>query len=221
MLASDADTRSRRRRSPRLVWTGLRPRLALPVLFASAALFGASIAAVAFVGFWQRADSHRQNAESALLALRRQLTLFHADNVRLTGKSAALASDLAAARAQLAAAARELATTRRRLATDASQAAAKRVALLRRNQALLAQTARLEQNANTLVADAATVAGPAMRLGNDLASLDSYLSQTATTSLDPAFLRAQLSYLKRVAATIPTRAASLTSDAQRLRSERG
>jgi hypothetical protein len=158
----------------------LRPpaRLATPVLVVAALLFGVGVGAAVFATLWQQQASHRQAAEQALASSRAQTRLLGGQIVQL----------------------HRVLTRSQRDALAASRAVARGktiVADLAYNaQPLLASAGSLQQQATSLTQRARSLDGLIGSLDNDLASLNSYVTGATNTNLDPAFLKAQLAYLK-------------------------
>ena len=72
----------------------------------------------------------------------------------------------------------------------------------------------LQQQSDALGSGASTVTGVAGRLDSALSSLADYLARTDGPSLDPAYLKAQLAYLKPAVAEVRSGAGSLGQQAQ-------
>jgi len=170
-------------------WTG---RLAPPVLLLAALLFGAGIAAVVFVGFWKRADTNRQATQSRLALANRQLASVADARGTLEARNRALQRALASSQAQIEALTATSATRAHSVAVLRRQATALRAQVAAAAQQVSAVRSQLGQAS----AAASTVSVPAGKLASALASLADYLARTDATSVDPAFLRAQLAYLQ-------------------------
>jgi hypothetical protein len=178
----------------RLHWNGL-DRLRLPVLVASAALFGAAAAAAVLVTFWDRESGRRVAVETKLAASQK-----HAK--ALTGENAWLRRRLA----------RSLATSAE-LERSAARLRAAAQSLLRPNAALVASASRLRGQGGSLEGQAAAVSKLADTLGSSLVAVLDYVSNTSLASLDPGYLQAQLNYLKPAVAKVRSAADALGADA--------
>ena len=190
-------SRSSELRVPR--WSAVRLRLparwATPVLTVSALLCGLAIGSAVFAMLWQRETTDRRSAEQAL-AQERAL-------------SQARAADVARLR-------RELLSTRRAVAV-ASRTAAARKSLIadldRSASGLLAASGPLQDEATSITSRAGSLSALIRTLDNDLASLSRYVSGTDAATIDPAFLQAQLAYLKPSLSKVEAAAAGLSGQA--------
>ena len=168
----------------RVPGAGLRDRLRLPaglatpVLVVSALLFGAGVGSAVFASLWQSETSARQTAEQALAQER--------------GHSATLAGQIERLRTSL--------HTSRRTAAAAARTAADRKSLIagldRSAGSLLTASTPLQDQAAAITDRSRSLSSLIRTLDNDLASLSRYVSGASSSNLDPAFLQAQLDYLK-------------------------
>ena len=170
-------------------------RLGTPVLVVAAALFGAAVSATVLVGFWSTESKGKRAVEARLAA-----TSAHA--TALAQANATLRRRLAASRA---------ATVRLEQAGVRLRTAAQ--ALLRENAALTASAGRLHARGTALEGRASSVSKLADTLGTDLLSVLSYITNTDAASLDPAYLKAQLDYLKPAVTNVRSAAQALGGDA--------
>jgi chromosome segregation ATPase len=148
------------------------------VLVVSALLFGAGIGSAVFAALWQDEASSRRTAEQALAQE-------HATASSLAAEIRRLRSGLHASQ-RTAAAAAQTAATRKSLIADLDRSAG---SLLASSRPLADQAASITDRSRSLSALIRT-------LDNDLASLSRYVSGADSSTLDPAFLKAQLGYLK-------------------------
>jgi hypothetical protein len=151
-------------------------RLATPVLVIAALLAGAGAGSAAFATLWQREASGRQTAEQALGASR--------------NRASALGAQVAVLRRQLGASRRSAAAAGRAVAKENAVVAG----LAANARPLVSSAATLESKAGTLTRRAAALSSLLATLDKDLAGLARYVGDASGT-LDPAFLKAQLSYL--------------------------
>jgi prefoldin subunit 5 len=180
-------------------WSGLRLRLparwATPVLTVSALLCGIAIGSAVFATLWQRETADRRDAQQAL-AQQRTLSSARAAEVR-----------------QLR---RELQSTRRAV-TAVTRGAATRKSLIvqldRSASGLLAASGPLQDEATSITSRAGSLSALIRTLDNDLASLSRYVSGTDPSTIDPAFLQAQLAYLKPSLSKVEAAAADLSGQA--------
>jgi hypothetical protein len=178
---------------------GLRIRLparwATPVLTLSALLCGAAIGAAVFATLWQHEASGHRDAEQAL--------------TRERAVSASLAAETRTLRRQLALSRRAVASAARTAAERKSTIAG----LDRGASALLAASAPLQGDAASITARSRALSSLIRTLDDDLASLSRYVSGTDTSNLDPAFLQAQLDYLKPSLSKVEAAAVALSDEA--------
>jgi hypothetical protein len=179
--------------SPPLRWLA---RLSIPVLVISAFLCGAGVAAVVFVGFWGTEAGRRQSAETSLHASRARART-------LSARTALLQRRLADATANL---------TRVERAVERRQAAT--AALLRQNSGLIDSAGGLHTRAAALERRASSVSGLTGTLGSDLVGLMNYLSGTDASAIDPAYVKAQLNYLRPAIEKARAAAGALGGDAR-------
>jgi len=178
------------------------PRLRTVLLVGSAAVLGALMASAALVTFWDRETGRRLAAESKLADRDRRVKELGSTNRDL---QRLLARDATAIR-QL----EERTVTLQRSATTVRAAAG---TVLKRNGALVARADSLHGRGGSLEQQAAAVSKLADTLGNDLVAVLAYVSNTSPASLDPAYLKAQLDYLKPAVAQVRSAAQELGSDA--------
>ncbi len=180
-------------------WAGLGFRLparaATPVLVVSALLFGLAVGSAVFATLWRNETTSRQKTELAL------------------GQEQARARDLAA---QIRTLEDKLLVTQR-TATAAAQTAADRKALIagldRSAASLLAASTPLQQRAAAITSRSQSLSSLIRTLDNDLASLSQYVSGANGSNLDPAFLQAQLNYLKPALTNVGAAADALSGEA--------
>jgi hypothetical protein len=173
-------SRSHDLRAPRWWSARLRlpARLATPVLTVSALLCGLAIGSAVFATLWQNETSGRRSAEQALVQERAAADSLAADAARLR---------------------RELAQSRRATASAARTAASRKsliAGLDRSASSLLANSGPLQDQATSITDRSRSLSSLIRTLDNDLASLSRYVSGTDPSTIDPAFLQAQLAYLK-------------------------
>lgn len=192
-------SRSSELRVPR--WSAARLRLpaglATPVLVASALLFGAGIGSAVFATLWRNETTGRQSAEQALAQER---------------------SAYAALGAQIEQLQVRLRTTRRSAAAAARTAADRKSLIASLDQSaasLLAASTPLEDQATSITDRSQSLSALIRTLDNDLASLSRYVSGADSSNLDPAFLQAQLDYLKPSLSKVGAAAAALSTQANR------
>ncbi len=169
--------------------------LRTPVLVVAAVLFGAAASAAVLVSFWDRETGRRHAVETRLEASNQRAKTLAADNARLRRRVARTT----AASVQL-----EQSATRLRASAQA---------LLTKNAGLIASAGRLHGRGGTLERRAADVSKLAATLGSDLVSVLAYLTNTNAASLDPAYLKAQLDYLKPAVTNVRSAAEALGADA--------
>jgi len=180
-------------------WAGLGFRLparaATPVLVVSALLFGLAVGSAVFATLWRNETTSRQKTELAL------------------GQEQARARDLAT---QIRTLEDKLLVTQR-TATAAAQTAADRKALIagldRSAGSLLAASTPLQQRAAAITSRSQSLSSLIRTLDNDLASLSQYVSGANGANLDPAFLQAQLDYLKPALTNVGAAADALSGEA--------
>lgn len=180
-------------------WSAVRLRLparwATPVLTVSALLCGLAIGSAVFATLWQRETTDRRSAEQALAQARTVSRARAAELGRLQ---------------------RELVSTRRAV-TAASRTAATRKSLIagldRSASGLLAASGPLQDEATSITSRAGSLSSLIRTLDNDLASLSRYVSGTSAATIDPAFLQAQLAYLKPSLSKVEGAAAALSGQA--------
>jgi chromosome segregation ATPase len=163
-------------------WTGVRLRLparwAAPVLVVSALLCGLCVGAAVFASLWRSETADRQAAEQAL-------TQEQAHSHALGGEIARLRADLRATRHTAAAAAKRAADRKTLIA-----------GLDRSASSLLAASTPLQDQAASITERSRSLSSLIRTLDNDLAGLSQYVAGTDASNFDPAFLQAQLDYLK-------------------------
>jgi len=182
------------RRRLRIRWRGL-PRLRTPVLVVAAALFGAAVSAAVLVGFWDKETGRRRALETKLAA------------------SAERAKTLAAANTRLQRRVVNSRATATQLEQDGDRLRAAAQSLLRENGALMASASRLQDRGGSLEQRAASVSKLAGTLGNDLVAVLGYITNTSAGSLDPAYLKVQLDYLRPAVVSVRSAAEALGTDA--------
>jgi hypothetical protein len=170
------------------------PRLATPVLAVAALLAGAGVGAAVFASLWQHEASGRQAAEEKLVVSRHV-----ARNLRV--EIADLRSRLDASRKTAAAAGR---------ATERGNAVVS--ALARDAQPLVASAGSLEHQAGSLTERSNALSSLIATLDKDLAALSHYVGNSSGATLDPAFLRTQLSYLAPKLDRVGSASASLAAE---------
>jgi chromosome segregation ATPase len=192
VLSRSSELRVPRRSAVRL---RLPAGLATPVLVVAALLFGAGIGSAVFATLWRNETSSRQAVEQALSQER-----------SLAGSLAAqidkLQSNLHTSQRSAAAAARTAADRKAQIATLDRSAAS-----------LLAASAPLQDQAAAITDRSQSLSALIRTLDNDLASLSRYVSGTGSSNLDPAFLQAQLAYLKPSLSRVGAAAEALSSQA--------
>ena len=151
-------------------------RLATPVLVIAALLAGAGAGSAAFATLWQREATSRQTAEQALGASR--------------DRASALGAQIGVLRRQLGASRRSAAAAGRAVAKGNAVVAG----LAANARPLVSSASTLESQAGFLTQRAAALSSLIATLDKDLAGLAQYVGDGSVT-LDPAFLKAQLSYL--------------------------
>jgi hypothetical protein len=180
-------------------WPGVRVRLpaglATPVLVLATLLFGLGIGSAVFASLWQNEASDRRNAEQALVQER--------------ALSSSLAAEAASLRAEL--------KLRRRALAAATRIAADRKSLIvgldHSASSLLASSGPLQDQATSITGRARSLSSLIQTLDDDLASLSRYVSGTDPATIDPAFLQAQLAYLKPSLSKVGAAAGALAGQA--------
>lgn len=169
--------------------------LATPVLVVSALLFGAGIGSAVFATLWRNETNSRQTAEQAL-AQERTLR-------------ASLATQIEKLQAKL--------HTSQRATAAAARTAADRKSVIanlgKSASSLLAASTPLEDQAGSITQRSQSLSSLIRTLDNDLASLSRYVSGANSSNLDPAFLQAQLDYLKPSLSKVGAAADALSSQA--------
>lgn len=190
-------SRSTDLRAPR--WTGTRPglpaRLATPVLVVSALLCGLAVGAAVFSSLWRNETADRRAAQQALTRQRARAQA-------LAVQVETLREKLLASRHTAAAAAKR-ANDRKALILDLGRSA----------DSLLAGSTPLQDRAAALTGRSQALSALIRTLDNDLATLSSYVSGANASNLDPAFLKAQLDYLKPSLSKVGAAAEGLAAQA--------
>lgn len=180
-------------------WSAVRLRLpaglATPVLVVAALLFGAGIGSAVFATLWRNETNSRQAVEQALS----QERTFAAS---LAARIDRLRSTLHTSQRSAAAAARTAADRKAQIANLDQRAAS-----------LLAASTPLQDQASSIMARSQSLSTLIRTLDNDLASLSHYVSGAGSSNLDPAFLQAQLAYLKPSLSKVGAAADALSSQA--------
>ena len=180
-------------------WTGLQlrlpARLATPVLVVSALLFGLAVGSAVFATLWRNETAGRQRTELAL------------------SQEQARARDLATQIRTL----EDKLLVSQRTATAAAQTAADRKTLIagldHSAGSLLAASTPLQQQASAITSRSQSLSSLIRTLDNDLTSLSNYVSGANGANLDPAFLQAQLDYLKPALTNVGAAADALSRQA--------
>jgi chromosome segregation ATPase len=180
-------------------WAGLSLRLparaATPVLVVSALLFGLAVGSAVFATLWRNETTSRQKTEQALAQ----------EQARVQG----LAAEVRTLRDRL--------LVSQRTASAAAQTAADRKALIagldRSAGSLLAASTPLQDQAAAITSRSQSLSSLIRTLDNDLQSLSNYVSGANGSNLDPAFLQAQLDYLKPALTNVGAAADALSSQA--------
>jgi hypothetical protein len=170
-------------------------RLRTPVLVVAAALFGAAISAVVWVGLWNREAGSRHTAEAALAASQKHARALASENTRLRGRLV------------------DSRTTSARLEQSSARLQAAAQTLVRENATLVASAGKLHGRGGSLERRSLLVSKLAAALGNDLVSVLAYITNTSIGSLDPSYLKAQLDYLRPAVANVRSAAEGLGADA--------
>lgn len=175
----------------------LPARWATPVLVVSALLCGLGVGSAVFASLWRNETTDRQAAQQALAA----------EQVRagaLAAEARQLRVNLRASRRSAAAAART-AADRKSLIADLDRSAG----------SLLAASRPLQDQAVSITARSRSLSSLIRTLDNDLVALSRYVSGTGAANLDPAFLQAQLAYLKPSLGNVGAAADALAREADR------
>ena len=175
----------------------LPARLATPVLVVSALLFGAGIGSAVFATLWRNETTSRQGAEQALAQERAAAGLLAAQIGKLQAKL----------------------HTSQRSAAAASRTAADRKATIatldRSAGSLLSASTPLQDQAASITGRSQSLSALIRTLDNDLTSLSRYVSGASSSNLDPAFLQAQLDYLRPSLSKVGAAADALSAQANR------
>jgi len=194
VLSRSSDLRVPRRSGIRF-W--LPARLATPVLVVSALLFGLGVGSAVFASLWRNETADRQSAQQA--------------NAQEHRYAQALGAELVALRDKLRAS--------RHTAAAAAKRAADRGSLIaeldRSAGSLLAASTPLQDQAASITDRSRSLSSLIRTLDNDLASLSQYVSGADSSNLDPAFLQAQLDYLKPSLSDVGAAADALAGQANR------
>jgi len=175
VLSRSSDLRLARRVSLRL---RLPARWATPVLVVSALLCGLAVGSAVFASLWRNETAERQAAQQALAQE-------HARTKELAAEIDVLRAKLRATR-HTAAAAAKTAADRKSLIASLDRSAG----------SLLSASTPLQDQAAAITGRSQSLSSLIRTLDNDLASLSHYVSGADASNLDPAFLQAQLDYLK-------------------------
>jgi hypothetical protein len=153
-------------------------RLATPVLVVSALLFGLGVGSAVFASLWRNETDDRRAAQQAL-------TEEHARADALAGQARALRARLRVSQRTAAAAALTAASRKSLIA-----------GLDREAGSLLDASRPLQDQAASITDRSRSLSSLIRTLDNDLAGLSRYVSSADASTIDPAFLKAQLDYLK-------------------------
>jgi chromosome segregation ATPase len=175
VLSRSSELRLPRRASLRNV---LPARLATPVLVVSALLCGLAVGSAVFASLWRTETADRQAAQQSLAQE-------HTRTNELAAEIDVLRTKLRATR-HTAAAAAKTAADRKSLIANLDRSAG----------SLLSSSTPLQDQAGAITGRSQSLSALIRTLDNDLASLSHYVSGADTSNLDPAFLQAQLDYLK-------------------------
>jgi chromosome segregation ATPase len=173
-------SRSSDLRLPRRVGRRLRlpARGATPVLVVSALMCGLAVGSAVFASLWTNETADRQAAQQAL-------GQEHARTRQLAAEIDSLRARLRATR-HTAAAAAKTAADRKSLIASLDRSAG----------SLLSASTPLQDQAAAITDRSQSLSSLIRTLDNDLAGLSHYVSGADASNLDPAFLQAQLDYLK-------------------------
>jgi chromosome segregation ATPase len=165
------------------------------VLVVAALLFGAGIGSAVFATLWRNETTSRRTAEQALA---REHTI-----------AASLAAQIDRLRLNL--------DSSQRTAAAAARTAADRKSVIagldRSAGSLLAASTPLEDQAGSITDRSQSLSALIRTLDNDLASLSRYVSGASSSNIDPAFLQAQLAYLKPSLSKVGAAADALSAQA--------
>ena len=164
------------------------------VLMFAAMLLGAVLAGLLFVGVWRRTATESDAARAAQLATKQQLR-----SVQIQLKTA---------RAQLVSAN----TATRHVQAQLHIAQTQRAALRKQNTRA---AARLGAPIGSLVGNGATLQHQLSKLSSELSTIQTYLTASAATGVDPAFIAAQVKYLQSSAGAAEQAATALAQQAAR------
>lgn len=164
------------------------------VLVFAAMLLGAVLAGLLFVGVWRHTASESDAARAAQLATKQQLR--------------SVQTELKAARAQLATAN----TATRRVRAQLHVAQAQRAALRKANTRA---AARLSAPIGSLVGNGGALQHQLSKLSSELSTIQTYLTASTATGVDPAFIAAQVKYLQSSAGAAEEAATALAQQAAR------
>jgi chromosome segregation ATPase len=164
------------------------------VLVFAAMLLGAVLAGLLFVGVWRHTASESDAARAAQLATKQQLR--------------SVQTELKAARAQLATAN----TATRRVRAQLHVAQAQRAALRKANTRA---AARLSAPIGSLVGNGGALQHQLSKLSSELSTIQTYLTASTATGVDPAFIAAQVKYLQSSAGSAEEAATALAQQAAR------
>jgi uncharacterized protein (DUF4415 family) len=170
-------------------------RAPLWALVIAAFLVGAVGASVLFVGVWRNEASRAKSADSEAQKAAEVLTVTSDKLDRAEARLRVTQRKLRGAQATVRAQAdvlRQFRAVGKPVADDA---------------------AGLDAAAQQLASDGAGLGDSVTKLTNAVAALGVYLKQTSMSDLDPAYLDAQLSYLKQALASLQDRSARLKSGA--------
>lgn len=167
----------------------------MPVLVVAAALFGAALSAAVLVGLWNKEVGSRRAAETRLAASQERARALAAENTRLR-------RGLVDSR-----------TTSARLEQGSARLRAAAQTVVRENAALMVSANQLHGRGGSLERRSISVSRLAAALGNDLVAVLAYVTNTRVGSLDPAYLKAQLDYLRPAVASVRSAAEALGAGA--------
>jgi len=165
-------------------------------------LVGAVAASVLFVGVWRNEASRAKSADS---------------------QASRAAEVLSATQETLQQAQSRLRVTRAKLrrAEATAQGQAELLSRFRAaGKAIVNDAGGLDSASQQLAADGAALGDSVTKLTNAVAALSGYLEQTSASELDPAFLDAQLGYLRQALASLQARSERMTNGAGSVGSRR-
>lgn len=169
----------------------------MPVLVVSALLCGLGVGSAVFATLWRNETADRRAAQQSVAVERRH--------------SQALAEEVGALRDTLRAS--------RHTAAAAAKRAADRKSLIadldRNAGSLLAASTPLQDQAASITQRSRSLSSLIRTLDSDLAGLSNYVSGADPSNLDPAFLQAQLDYLKPNLSDVGAAADALAGQANR------